>query len=126
MANRLYILIGIALAAVSPVRGVSPPTHLTLDSDFDFLSVEQVRDYHDAALKGDASAALKLSNYYLDIENDIPDWAFWLRLAAELGDCRALGDFAKAVQHAPTLGKSAAPWKERFEQTCSPQATSSK
>jgi hypothetical protein len=76
MAKRLCILIGIGLSTVSSVRAVSPPAHLTLDSEFVFLSAEQIHDYHDAALKGDASAALQLSKYYLDIENDIPDWAF--------------------------------------------------
>lgn len=47
------------------------------------------------ALEGDAQAAFWLSLHYIDSVNDVLEGEFWLRLAAELGDCDARADFPR-------------------------------
>lgn len=50
------------------------------------------------ALNGKADAALWLSYHYIDSVSNVPEGEFWLRLAAELGDCDARSDYRRYLR----------------------------
>lgn len=51
------------------------------------------------AISGDPQAAFWLSFYYIDSANDALEGEFWLRLAAEFGDCEAREHYARWLTH---------------------------
>ncbi|MBD8524464.1 SEL1-like repeat protein [Pseudomarimonas arenosa] len=53
------------------------------------METEQLKQHKKDALKGDASAAALVSDHYMTGVNDIEEGFFWLKLAAELGDCQS-------------------------------------
>jgi len=65
----------------------------------DFLSGSELMASKEAAIHGDARSATALANHYLYFENDIQESNFWIRLAAELGDCRALSEVLDRSRH---------------------------
>lgn len=108
---------GIALAAQAPreaVRG-DPLPHGRADFPADhplarfpnpdsYIERSTIAGIKREALEGSADAALWLSFHYIDSVNDVPEGIFWLRLAAEFGDCFARTDYPKMQEHAPGRG----------------------
>src|SRR5690242_19802452 len=59
-----------------------------------YLSDSQIHSARQSALNGDAKSATRLSEYYSIYEDDHDAGEFWLKVAAELGDCQATNEIA--------------------------------
>lgn len=82
-----------------------PPDDVILGSE-----LEQVKGL---AVNGDSSASKRLWRFYSLVENNLDEWRFWLRLAAEQGDCRSIVDLAKALIYVDKNQSSAADWARK-------------
>jgi TPR repeat protein len=61
-----------------------------LNSDLAFKSKAEQRKTEERALSGDSDAAIRLATYYSYFEYDFKKAGYWMRLAARLGDQRAV------------------------------------
>ena len=86
----------------------------------DFLSPKQIIGASNAALRGDTKSAILLSNYYMYVENDIVESDFWIQLAAENSDCKAMMEYSHRVEHHAYLNtpKRRETWRNRYEAVC--------
>ncbi len=86
----------------------------------EFLPAQELTANKAAAIHGDARSAMRLANHYLYFENDIQESNFWTRLAAELGDCRAVNEILDRAKHGVfPVGKGTVSfWEERGRSEC--------
>lgn len=84
----------------APVVGAAPVAP-ALQHD---LTAEQTLQLRAAALNGDAEASRRLADFALFIESHEEDYAFWLRLSAEQGNCDSLRRWLQWREHRATGG----------------------
>jgi len=88
-----------------------PPVHdFTLAFDMDEDELEKTRQ---AAVHGDARASGRIYEYYSFGYNQFVEGWFWMRLAAEQGDCRVAVDYAFQVLGPMRNPSGAVPWVDR-------------
>ncbi len=73
------------------------------------------------AISGDSESALQLFNLHLsDCRNEVEDGMFWLRVAAEQGNCDGMLELARATRSSP-LGPSVSEyWASRAAASACP------
>jgi hypothetical protein len=85
-----------------------------------FLSDEELKIDRKLAIDGDARSAMALADHYLYFENDMQESNFWIRLAAEMNDCRAINELFDRFKHGVYLiNKERLPfWEEKKKLFC--------
>ena len=79
------------------------------------MESEQLKRSQTNALQGDASAAFLVSDHYMMGVNDIEEGLFWLRLAAELGDCQSQSRLLGWYRHAKSRPDYVHRWQEELQ-----------
>lgn len=119
-AMRVFVLIPWVVWAT---MGLASPPY-TAASEY-WLLEDEIHVARAEALAGDAGAAYRLAEHFLLGTNDFENGDFWLRLGAELGDCRAQarlaahyrGRLSSASEGARArLELQAARWEREFAQ----------
>ncbi len=72
--------------------------------------LDQIR--HDAAM-GHAASSHRLLRYYIFEENNVEEWSFWLRLAAEQGDCTSMREWVSKLNSMDKNPDLAREWAKR-------------
>jgi hypothetical protein len=124
MHTHIRLVVTIVLLSLSSMMCFADQTGpKDLGSGKYVLSERQVIEFSQAALKGDARSAIKLSDFYGFFRNDIVESNFWLQLAAELSDCGAIRDYLGRVKHVRYLNteERVERWTRR-EQVCTGHA----
>jgi len=80
--------------------------------DLDAAELERIRQL---AVRGDAAASHRISDYYLWGYNQVEEGWFWLRLAAEQGDCDAAVGYAGQAEGPMRRPEVATRWLDRAE-----------
>lgn len=107
--NRFFLVL-LCSAFIASVRAEVP---VTPASDY-YLSRRDVESFRRDALRGNVQAANRLSMYYSIYENDLDVGEFWLRVAAESGDCNAVEELLyRASTGKKPNGKPLFYWKMR-------------
>ena len=88
------------------------------------LSPEQIKDYRQSALNGNARLAARLADYYEYWSSDSINAEFWARLAAEHGGCEELVRYRPYLKQLPHLNspERQREWRERKEKACTAES----
>lgn len=74
--------------------------------DYD-LPREELEGLKSRALSGDSEASRRIANYSIFVESDEFDYAFWLRLSAEQGNCDSIIRYLQWIENRhPDAGAS--------------------
>ena len=121
----LDLILAICLSAGSTKEGNVKPSGVPDSVPVEaVIPAEDLPDVRKKAAQGNTERALLLWRYYGMVENDISESAFWLRVAAEQGNCFGMREYA-ALQGSG-LGNTleATEWDERAqERGCKPRRT---
>lgn len=94
------LLVSVALFFLSSAEGFCAsgvaPKAPALDYD---VPQEELDNLRGRAVDGDMDASRKLADYFIFVESNEDEYAFWLRLSAEQGSCESIGRYLQWVEN---------------------------
>lgn len=83
-----------------------------MENSYNAIPPDRMQKTVDLAVRGDSQAAFELWLHHALVEDNIQEGEFWLRLAAEQGNCHAVIEFAKFSYRYRNDAQAAVRWLE--------------